>query len=123
MSKYGFDNIIEEVNEMMKDDDVIEKIKDNAQQKNARKDKKPPLWNVIFLNDDFTTFDFVLEVLQTQYGHSFESAWAITKVIHDSGKGVAGTFSKDIAETKAGLTMHAAQLQEYPLHVIIEQSS
>lgn len=87
-----------------------------------RQNLEPPKkWMVVFLNDDYTPFDYVAEELIASYGKSLEEAFQITKSIHEQGKGIAGIYVKDIAETKAALTNATAQMNEYPLKAIINE--
>jgi ATP-dependent Clp protease adaptor protein ClpS len=77
-------------------------------------------WAVVFYNDDYTTKWFVAHVLQ-QYFHMTEaSATALMMAIHAKGKGIAGTFSRDIAETKADQVMRYAREFAMPLLVTAE---
>ena len=84
--------------------------------------KRPSLYNVILLNDDFTSWDFVVFILEKIFMHDNVTAEAITSDVHASGRGVAGTYTKDIAETKAGKVNTTAQLNEMPLKAIIESN-
>jgi ATP-dependent Clp protease adaptor protein ClpS len=77
--------------------------------------RPPPLWRVIFHDDDFTPIGFVAEVLMRRYGKSEEEAWAITMDVHHKGMGIAGVYPKEIAEQKAITTSRLAQANGYPL--------
>jgi ATP-dependent Clp protease adaptor protein ClpS len=77
-------------------------------------------WAVVFYNDDFTTKWFVVEVLQQFFHMSETSATALMMAIHSKGKGIAGTYSRDIAETKADQVMRFAREFEMPLLVTAE---
>lgn len=79
------------------------------------------MWNVIFLNDDFTTFEFVMALLMQVFNKSGEQAIMITKEVHEKGKGVVGTYTKEIALTKQTIAMDYAKQYEYPLQVIVEE--
>lgn len=92
-------------------------------QTNKQSVKTPAMWNVIMLNDDFTTFEFVMSILMGIFNKGQEEASVITKTIHDSGKAVIGQYSKDIAETKCEMAMMIAREEEFPLQVILEQCS
>ncbi len=80
----------------------------------------PPMWHVIFLNDDFTPMDFVIEILIGVFNHSEAEATEIMLQVHHEGHAIAGTYVWEVAETKADQTMMIAQTQEYPLKVIIK---
>jgi len=77
-------------------------------------------WAVVFYNDDFTTKWFVVQVLQQFFHMSETSATALMMAIHAKGKGIAGTYSRDIAETKADQVMRFAREFEMPLLVAAE---
>lgn len=83
--------------------------------------KLPSMWDVVFLNDDYTTVDFVIEVLQRYFHHSLEDAILITAEVHQYGSGVAGTYSKDIAETKSAIVTSEARKEGFPLLVVIRK--
>ncbi len=82
--------------------------------------KKPRKWNVIFLNDDFTPMDFVVDVLMYIFNHSEETAMAVMLAVHHQGRAIAGTYSWEIAETKTDKVLRLATQNEYPLQVVIE---
>lgn len=84
--------------------------------------KEPSLYSVYLLNDDFTTQDFVIQVLvQFFYKSEAESEQIMLKV-HNEGKGKAGTFTKDVAETKVYLVHQAAKENNFPLKCTMEPS-
>lgn len=85
--------------------------------------KPPKMWNVIFVNDDFTTFEFVMTCLMSIFNKTEEQAFSLTKAVHDSGKAIVGQYPKDIAETKQEMCIDFARANEYPLQVVIEQAS
>lgn len=80
----------------------------------------PPRYAVVLLNDDFTPMDFVTLVLTKLFGKSSEEAEAIMMEVHKNGKGMAGTFPKDIADTKAYQVSAIAQANEYPFKAEVE---
>lgn len=82
--------------------------------------KKPSLYRVIMYNDDYTPMDFVVDILQDYFNHSLEKATNIMLDIHYNGKGIAGIYPKDIAETKAQQVNTLARLSGYPLLTDIE---
>ncbi|MDO4223858.1 MAG: ATP-dependent Clp protease adapter ClpS [Acinetobacter sp.] len=88
---------------------------------NARpKMKKPPLYQVVLLNDDFTPMDFVVDVLQHYFALDAEQATEIMLMIHYQGKGIAGVYPKDIAETKAHQVVQHARAEGHPLLCLAE---
>jgi ATP-dependent Clp protease adaptor protein ClpS len=82
--------------------------------------KPPPLYKVLFHNDDYTTMEFVVWVLQTVFHHDEATATSIMLHIHRTGIGVAGTYPYDIAETRASRVEALAREQEYPLRCTVE---
>ncbi len=77
--------------------------------------KRPPLYQVIIINDDFTPMDFVVDILQKYFDMSLESAQQTMFQIHTQGKAVCAIYPYDIAETKVALVMDCAREHEYPL--------
>jgi ATP-dependent Clp protease adaptor protein ClpS len=82
---------------------------------------EPPKFACVLLNDDYTPMDFVVEVLQKFFSHSVESATKIMLTVHHQGRGIAGIYSFDIAETKCYQTNEYARSHGYPLKCITEQ--
>ena len=80
----------------------------------------PRLWRVLLHNDDFTTQEFVVWVLETVFQKDAAEARAIMLHVHHSGVGVAGLYTRDVAETKQQATQRLAEQQEYPLLVTLE---
>lgn len=76
---------------------------------------KPRMWRVILHNDDYTTMEFVVWVLQTVFAMDIDNAHALMWAIHKNGKGVAGVFTRDIAETKAATVRELAEENGMPL--------
>src|SRR5688572_3701120 len=88
--------------------------------KTQRKLKRPQLYKVLLHNDDYTTMEFVVAILQAIFHHSEASASAIMLHIHRHGVGVAGVYQFEIAEAKVGEVLHAAEKAEYPLLCTME---
>ncbi|MBL4782761.1 MAG: ATP-dependent Clp protease adapter ClpS [Porticoccaceae bacterium] len=84
--------------------------------------KKPPMYKVFLLNDDYTPMEFVVEVLQLFFSHDQELAVRIMLKVHTEGRGVCGIFSREVAETKAGMVNGYAREKEHPLLCEIEPS-
>ena len=83
--------------------------------------KQPPsMYQVILYNDDYTPMEFVVDVLQNHFKHTLDSAISIMLAIHQQGKGIAGIYPKDIAETKAQTVNREARQAGYPLLSQIE---
>lgn len=77
--------------------------------------KKPSMYVVILINDDFTPMEFVIEVLMKYFGKSAELARLIMLQVHYQGRGVCGVFTREIAETKVTLVNAFARSHEHPL--------
>ncbi len=84
------------------------------------KTRPPPLYKVLLHNDDYTTMEFVVHVLETVFSHPTSVAMKIMLAIHHRGVGVAGVFPYEIAETKATKVMDLAREAEYPLLCTVE---
>ncbi len=82
--------------------------------------KKPPMYKVVLLNDDYTPMEFVVEVLQIFFGMNREKATQIMMAVHTTGKGTCGIFTRDIAETKSAQVNQYAQEHQHPLVSDIE---
>ena len=76
---------------------------------------KPRQYQVVLLNDDFTTFDFVVYILIRYFNKSQGEAEQITHHIHTQKRGIAGIFSKDEAESKARMVIQCARENQFPL--------
>ncbi|MBP3945251.1 ATP-dependent Clp protease adaptor ClpS [Psychrobacter sp. K31L] len=81
---------------------------------------KPPMYAVVMYNDNYTPMEFVVYVLQSEFRHSVDSAVEVMLTIHNSSKGIAGIYPKDIAETKAKKVNSLAHREGYPLLTQIE---
>jgi ATP-dependent Clp protease adaptor protein ClpS len=84
--------------------------------------KEPPRYAVILHNDDYSTMDFVIEVLQRFFQRTYEEAHEITLKVHHEGRGVAGIYSYQIAETKSAQVMELAQARGFPLRSSVEEA-
>jgi ATP-dependent Clp protease adaptor protein ClpS len=82
--------------------------------------QRPRMWRVLLHNDDYTTQEFVVWVLETVFQKPRGEAFAIMMSVHRSGLGVAGIFTHDVAETKMKKTQQLAEEHEYPLLVTME---
>lgn len=84
--------------------------------------KKPDMYKVVFINDDYTPFDFVMLMLIKYFGKSKIEAISFAQQVHSKGKGIAGVYTYDIARTKS-IQVNAHSLQsEYPLKTTIEKA-
>ncbi|MDH5648865.1 MAG: ATP-dependent Clp protease adapter ClpS [Gammaproteobacteria bacterium] len=82
--------------------------------------KRPPLYKVILLNDDYTTMEFVVIVLERFFHKSREQATQIMLHVHTRGRGVCGVYTREVAETKVQQVMSFAEDNEQPLQCAME---
>jgi ATP-dependent Clp protease adaptor protein ClpS len=82
--------------------------------------KQPRLWKVLLHNDDYTTMEFVVFVLQYVFRMSEDEAVRVMLKVHNEGVGIAGTFTYEIAEAKAAKVARLAREREYPLKCTVE---
>jgi len=82
----------------------------------------PGKYNVIFHNDDVTPMVFVVVILKDVFGYDDDRATSLMWEIHEKGKGIAGTYIKSIADTKAKIVLDAAGAKQYPLKVTVEKA-
>jgi ATP-dependent Clp protease adaptor protein ClpS len=87
-----------------------------------RKVKLPPMYKVLLHNDDYTTMEFVVQVLQSVFHKTPADATQIMLHIHRSGIGVAGVYTQEIAETKVATVEAMAREHEYPLKCTMEEA-
>ena len=84
--------------------------------------KKPPLYQVLLLNDDYTPMDFVVEVLELIFGMDRQQATRIMLEVHTKGKGRCGVFTYEIAETKVAQVTSYSQQHQHPLMSTLEEA-
>ena len=84
--------------------------------------KRPPLFKVILLNDDFTPMDFVIEILMDFFAMPEQKATQVMLQIHTQGVGVCGTYSKDVAETKVSIVNDYSRAHQHPLMCSMEEA-
>lgn len=84
--------------------------------------KKPPLFKVVLLNDDYTPMEFVVSVLEQFFRMNREKATQIMLQVHTSGKGVCGVFSRDVAETKVAQVNQYSREHQHPLLCQMEEA-
>lgn len=85
------------------------------------KTKRPPLYKVLILNDDFTPMEFVVMVLERFFGMSHAQAFELMLTVHKKGLAVVGVYSHEIAETKVAQVMDFAQRHQHPLQCTMER--
>lgn len=96
---------------------------DGAVQERAEiRNKEPKLYNVILLNDDYTTMEFVIHILETLFQKSPAEAYRIMMQVHRQGRGLAGVYAWEVAETKADRVASLASEAGFPLRATIEEA-
>lgn len=83
--------------------------------------KEPPMYKVVFHNDDYTSMDFVVSVLQQIFHHTMEKANQVMLNVHEKGHGIAGVYPREMAEMKLSESMGMATEREFPLNVTMEK--
>jgi ATP-dependent Clp protease adaptor protein ClpS len=85
------------------------------------KTKKPSMYRVLLLNDDFTPMDFVVHILERFFGKNRQEATEIMLHVHRKGVGICGTYTYEVAETKVTAVMDYARRNEHPLQCTMEK--
>lgn len=86
------------------------------------REKEPTLYQVVLLNDDYSTMDFVIQVLEEVFQKSPAEAYRIMMEVHVNGRGIAGVYTYEIAETKADKVATMAHEAGYPLRATVEEA-
>lgn len=84
---------------------------------------EPPMYRVILLNDNYTTMEFVTLILENIFRKSAQDARRIMLAVHEQGAGVAGVYTREVAETKIAIVHHIAAQNEFPLKCAMEPES
>ena len=84
--------------------------------------KKPSMYNVILINDDYTPMEFVIDILQMFFNKKKEEATQIMLHVHKKGIGVCGTYTYEVAESKCKAVINYAKKNEHPLQCTVEKS-
>lgn len=91
-------------------------------EKEKIKQKSPPLYKILLLNDDFTPMEFVIEVLKIFFFMNQEQATRIMLKVHTEGVGVCGVYPSDIASTKVKQVVEFARRNQHPLRCVMEEN-
>jgi ATP-dependent Clp protease adaptor protein ClpS len=83
--------------------------------------KEPSMWRVVLLNDDYTPMEFVVQLLEAVFDKSPAEAYRIMMQVHTQGRGLAGVYPFDVAETRVARTEEIAEGAGYPLKAVMEQ--
>ncbi|HEB50068.1 MAG TPA: ATP-dependent Clp protease adapter ClpS [Desulfobulbus sp.] len=85
--------------------------------------QEPPMYKVLLHNDDYTTMDFVVMILETVFGKNTDEATRIMLNVHNQGQGVAGIYTREIGETKVAVVHRMARKNQFPLKCSLEKVS
>jgi ATP-dependent Clp protease adaptor protein ClpS len=96
----------------------LNKVKEN---KSKSKIKQPKIFEVVLLNDDYTSMEFVVEVLRKFFNKEFSAAESIMLKIHIDGQAVCGTYSYDVAQTKVSQVIDYSRSNEQPLMSVLRE--
>ena len=102
--------------------DAGRKTGDQVLERTRPQTKKPTLYNVILHNDDYTTMQFVVEVLETIFHKTPAQAFRVMMHVHTRGKGLCGAYPYEVAETKVSMVHDHAQAQGFPLRASMEEA-
>ena len=94
---------------------------DEVLEKPRAKTKRPEMFKVVLLNDDYTTMEFVVHVLQQVFNKPEPEAYRIMMQVHIQGRGICGSYTYEIAETKVATVHDMAQENGFPLRAAIEE--
>ncbi len=83
--------------------------------------KKPDMYAVVLINDDYTPMEFVIYVLQTIFKKNYEDAKKIMLLVHNEGKGICGIYPLDIAETRANQVIEFSRINQHPLECKVQK--
>jgi ATP-dependent Clp protease adaptor protein ClpS len=86
------------------------------------KQQDPVLYKVVLLNDDYTTMEFVVNVLESVFQKSPAEAYQVMMHVHVNGRGIAGVYPWEVAETKAEAVISLAREAGYPLKAVAEEA-
>jgi ATP-dependent Clp protease adaptor protein ClpS len=84
--------------------------------------KRPQLWNVVLINDDYTTMEFVVQTLEEIFDKGPAEAYRIMMEVHTRGRGICGAYTFEVAETKVAAVHDSARAEGFPLRAGIEEA-
>jgi ATP-dependent Clp protease adaptor protein ClpS len=100
--------------------DTTRQTGDQVLERTKQETKKPELYKVLLLNDDYTTMDFVIEILETVFHKQPAEAFRIMMMVHTQGKGLCGVYPFEVAETKVASVVDRAREHGFPLRAAME---
>lgn len=84
--------------------------------------RKPSMYKVILLNDDYTPMDFVVQILEAVFNKPIEEAMRIMLQVHQKGAGLCGVYTYEVAETKVSIVLGLSREAEHPLQCVMEKA-
>ena len=103
---------------MAKEDSIIQEKVETTDRTSLQ---EPPLYKVLLHNDDYTTMEFVVMILQTVFQKDIDEATLIMLNVHHQGVGIAGVFTLEVGETKVELVHQMAKQNQFPLKCSLEK--
>lgn len=100
--------------------ELIRGGKEEVLTKEQLKTKEPPMYRVVLLNDHYTTMEFVVLILERVFNKTAGDAQQVMLAVHNQGRGTAGVYTKEVAETKIAITHQFARQNEFPLKCSME---
>jgi len=100
--------------------DVERRTGGEVLERTRQETKKPELFKVLLINDDYTTMDFVVEILESVFHKQPAEAYRVMMAVHTQGKGLAGLYPHEVAETKVATVIDRARAQGFPLLAAME---
>lgn len=94
----------------------------SVKERTDTREREPTLYQVVLLNDDYSTMDFVIHVLETVFLKSPAESYRVMMQVHVEGRGIAGIYTFEIAETKADRVAELAHEAGFPLRAIVEEA-
>ncbi len=96
-------------------------LEESTETENEEKTKEPSMYKVLLMNDDYTSMDFVVDILTSVFHKSIEAAVKIMMSVHENGSGLCGVYTYEIAETKVETVHSLAEENGYPLRSTMEK--
>ena len=100
--------------------DVERRTGGEVLERTTEQTKNPELYKVLLLNDDYTTMDFVVEILEDVFNKQPAEAYRIMMAVHTQGRGLCGVYPHEVAETKVSAVERMARESEFPLRLTME---
>ena len=95
---------------------------DEVKEKPKAVTKRPSLWNVVLINDDYTTMEFVVRTLEEIFDKGPAEAYRIMMEVHTHGRGICGAYTFEVAETKVAAVHELARAEGFPLRAGVEEA-